>query len=118
MNDYWLDKRAKIDQIEVPAYVLASYSTMLHLPGSLRGFTDIPHKNKWFVFRKPETFCDLTANISPPGFEYTLLRNGTTSISKVPTMSCSYFSIVTRKTSTMNWRSFRKFEFHYLGTMW
>lgn len=49
INDYWLDKRAKIDQIEVPAYVLASYSTMLHLPGSLRGFEEIPHQNKWFV---------------------------------------------------------------------
>lgn len=47
INDYWRDKRAKIEQIEVPAYILASYSTMLHLPGSLRGFEEIPHERKW-----------------------------------------------------------------------
>ena len=47
INDYWLDKRAKIEMIDVPAYVLASYSTMLHLPGSLRGYEEIPHDRKW-----------------------------------------------------------------------
>ena len=50
INDYWQDKRARIDQITVPAYILASYSTMLHLPGSLRGFEEIPHNQKWSVF--------------------------------------------------------------------
>lgn len=49
MNDYWKDKRAQVSNIEVPAYVLASYSTFLHLPGSLRGFEEIPHNNKWYV---------------------------------------------------------------------
>lgn len=48
INDYWQDKRARIDQIQVPAYILASYSTLLHLPGSIRGFTDIPHAKKWY----------------------------------------------------------------------
>ena len=47
MNEYWRDKRARIDRIEVPAYVLASYSTFLHLPGSLRGYEEITHNNKW-----------------------------------------------------------------------
>ncbi len=47
INDYWKDKRAEVSQIQVPAYVLASYSTFLHLPGSLRGFEEIPHNNKW-----------------------------------------------------------------------
>lgn len=49
MNDYWRDKRANIDRIQVPAYILASYSTLLHLPGSLRGFVDIMHDKKWYV---------------------------------------------------------------------
>jgi uncharacterized protein len=49
INDYWRDKRARIEQIQVPAYVLASYSTPLHLPGSLRGFEELPHDKKWFV---------------------------------------------------------------------
>ena len=46
INDYWRDKRARIDQIQVPAYILASYSTPLHLPGSLRGFEELPHDKK------------------------------------------------------------------------
>lgn len=47
MNEYWEDKRAAIENIEVPAYVLASYSTGLHTVGSFRGFEDIKHSNKW-----------------------------------------------------------------------
>ena len=47
MNEYWEDKRAKIENINVPAYVLASMSTALHTVGSLRGFEEIPHDNKW-----------------------------------------------------------------------
>lgn len=46
-SDYWEDKRASIDRIEVPAYILASYSTMLHTVGSFRGYEDIPHDAKW-----------------------------------------------------------------------
>jgi uncharacterized protein len=49
MNDYWKDKRADISRIKVPAYILASYSTFLHLPGSLRGFEDMSHNDKWSV---------------------------------------------------------------------
>lgn len=49
INEYWKDKRAQVSNIEVPAYILASYSTFLHLPGSLRGFEEIPHNNKWSV---------------------------------------------------------------------
>lgn len=55
MNEYWRDKRARIDRIEVPAYILASYSTFLHLPGSLRGFEEIPHEKKWLVFSLPRS---------------------------------------------------------------
>lgn len=49
MNDYWKDKRADISRIKMPAYILASYSTFLHLPGSLRGFEDMSHDDKWSV---------------------------------------------------------------------
>ena len=47
-NEYWQDKRAKIEQVEVPAYVLASYSTFLHTFGSFRGFEGMQNSNKWF----------------------------------------------------------------------
>lgn len=47
MHEYWEDKRARIDRIRVPAYILASFSTMLHIEGSSRGFEDIAHSEKW-----------------------------------------------------------------------
>ena len=47
MHEYWEDKRARIDRIKVPAYILASFSTMLHTEGSFRGFEDITHDEKW-----------------------------------------------------------------------
>lgn len=46
-NAYWEDKRAKIENIEIPAYVLASYSTAIHTVGSFRGFEDLQTKDKW-----------------------------------------------------------------------
>jgi predicted acyl esterase len=47
MNEYWENKRARIDRIKVPAYILASFSTMLHTVGSFRGFEEIDHDEKW-----------------------------------------------------------------------
>lgn len=49
LNGYWDDKRAKLEEIEVPMYVLASYSTGLHTEGSLRGFLFAESKEKWYV---------------------------------------------------------------------
>lgn len=47
MNKYWVDKRAAVENITVPAYILASFSTGLHTVGSFRGYEDIRHPNKW-----------------------------------------------------------------------
>jgi hypothetical protein len=47
MHECWEDKRARIDRIKVPAYILASFSTMLHTEGSFRGFEDMAHNEKW-----------------------------------------------------------------------
>lgn len=37
-NDYWEDKKAKLEDIEVPSYIVASYSTKLHSAGSFRAY--------------------------------------------------------------------------------
>ena len=47
MNDYWRDKRAKLEQINVPIYCLASYSSGLHTEGSIRGFLFSGSTEKW-----------------------------------------------------------------------
>ncbi|KAF9890050.1 hypothetical protein FE257_006730 [Aspergillus nanangensis] len=49
MNSYWEDKRARCDQINVPVYALASYSTGLHTFGSFRGFCEANTDKKWQV---------------------------------------------------------------------
>ncbi|OHE90871.1 hypothetical protein CORC01_13816 [Colletotrichum orchidophilum] len=59
IRDYWDDKRARMDKIEVPAYILGSYSTMLHTIGSFRGFEEIPHQNKWIVTHATQEWFDL-----------------------------------------------------------
>jgi predicted acyl esterase len=46
-NSYWEDKRAKLGRITCPAYVLASYSSKLHIQGSYRGWREIASKEKW-----------------------------------------------------------------------
>lgn len=48
IKEYWSDKRARISQINVPVYALASYSTFLHTFGSFRGFIETPHEKKWY----------------------------------------------------------------------
>lgn len=48
-NAYWDDKSAKFAQIDVPIYALASFSTMLHTEGTLRGFLLSSSKDKWSV---------------------------------------------------------------------
>ncbi|WZH48345.1 Alpha/Beta hydrolase protein [Fusarium acuminatum] len=58
-NAYWADKRADMSKINVPAYVLASYSTVLHTVGSFRGFEEIPHDNKWLRVHSTQEWYDL-----------------------------------------------------------
>lgn len=59
MNAYWEDKRAKIEEIEVPAYVLASYSSAIHTVGSFRGYEEIKHEQKWLRVHATQEWHDL-----------------------------------------------------------
>lgn len=46
MNAYWDDKRARVENIEIPAYVVASY-TSIHTFGTFDGYHRIRSTNKW-----------------------------------------------------------------------
>ena len=47
---YWESKTADLSQIEVPAYIVASWSDQgLHTRGTLEGFKRIRSKHKWLV---------------------------------------------------------------------
>ncbi len=47
MNAYWEDKKPKLQRIQIPMYVLASYSTGLHTEGSIRGWKYSSSTQKW-----------------------------------------------------------------------
>ncbi|CAG9947274.1 unnamed protein product, partial [Clonostachys rosea f. rosea IK726] len=58
-NEYWSDKRAKMEKIKVPSYIFASYSTSLHYLGSFRGFEEIESKHKWISVHATQEWYDL-----------------------------------------------------------
>ena len=43
----WEDKIAKVENIEIPVYMVASYSNILHTDGTFRAWRNISSKNKW-----------------------------------------------------------------------
>jgi predicted acyl esterase len=46
-NELWESKSARLENITVPAYVVASYSNSIHTPGTFRGWRHIRSTEKW-----------------------------------------------------------------------
>lgn len=68
MCDYWQDKAAKIENIHIPAYVVASYTNSVHTHGSFAGFRRlgtsekwlrVHNTNEWYNYYTPENVEDL-----------------------------------------------------------
>jgi predicted acyl esterase len=57
MNGFWEDKRARVENIEIPAYVVASW-TAGHSHGTLDGFRRIASKNKWLRVHNTQEWPD------------------------------------------------------------
>lgn len=47
ITPYWEDKSARLEQIRVPTYIVASYTNTLHTHGSFEAFRSISSENKW-----------------------------------------------------------------------
>ena len=47
MDAYWQDKIADLEQIEIPAYIVASYTNTIHTLGTFEGYRRISSKEKW-----------------------------------------------------------------------
>jgi predicted acyl esterase len=58
MNAYWEDKSAKLEKINAPAYVVASWSNDLHTLGTLEGFRRISSKEKWLRVHNSHEWAD------------------------------------------------------------
>ncbi|UPK91487.1 hypothetical protein LCI18_002422 [Fusarium solani-melongenae] len=57
-NEYWEDKRARMDRITVPSYILASFSTGLHTAGSFRAYEEIKTP-RWLRVHDTQEWFDL-----------------------------------------------------------
>jgi hypothetical protein len=58
MNAYWEDKIAKVENIGIPAYVVASWTGMMHVHGTLDSFRRILSKEKWLRIHNTQEWPD------------------------------------------------------------
>ena len=58
MCDYWEDKAAKVENIEIPAYVVASYTNAVHTHGTFAGYRRMASKEKWLRVHNTQEWFD------------------------------------------------------------
>jgi predicted acyl esterase len=58
MNAYWEDKSAKLKNIDIPAYVVASWTSIMHAHGTLDSYRRIPSKDKWLRVHNTQEWPD------------------------------------------------------------
>lgn len=58
MNSYWLDKIVDFEDVDLPAYVVASYSNVIHTHGTLDGFRRLGSKEKWLRIHNTNEWHD------------------------------------------------------------
>jgi len=58
VNTLWENKIPDFDKIEVPAYVVASYSNTLHTAGTFRAWRRIASKQKWLRIHNSQEWPD------------------------------------------------------------
>ncbi len=58
MNAFWEDKIAGLEKINVPAYIVASYTNPLHTIGTFEGFRKISSKDKWLRVHNTHEWYD------------------------------------------------------------
>jgi predicted acyl esterase len=58
INGYWKDKIAKLENIDIPAYVVASWTSMMHAHGTLDSYRRIPSKDKWLRVHNTQEWPD------------------------------------------------------------
>jgi predicted acyl esterase len=58
VNELWENKSARLDDITVPAYVVASYSNSLHTLGTFRGWRRIASEQKWLRIHNSQEWPD------------------------------------------------------------
>ena len=59
VNDYWnKEKRSRLEGIEIPAYVVASYTSFVHAYGTFRAYKSIKSGEKWLRVHNTQEWID------------------------------------------------------------
>jgi predicted acyl esterase len=62
-NDYWNDKRAEIEKINIPTYITGTWSNTMHGMGAIRGWLQVDTSEKWLRFHPHQEWYDLWGNV-------------------------------------------------------
>lgn len=58
LDAYWQSKVAPVEAIDIPAYVVASWTNLLHTGGTFRGWSSIASKEKWLRVHNTHEWTD------------------------------------------------------------
>lgn len=58
MNAFWQDHRARVERIEAPAYIVASYTNMAHTVGTFEAWRTIGSQRKWLRIHNTQEWTD------------------------------------------------------------
>lgn len=62
ITPYWQDKIASLEKIKVPAYIVASYTNLLHTHGSFEAFRRIASEEKWLRVHNTQEWTDYSTS--------------------------------------------------------
>ena len=58
MNAYWEDKVARVERIDVPAYVVGSWTNIVHTPGTFDAWERLASSEKWLRVHNAQEWSD------------------------------------------------------------
>ncbi|OQE22440.1 hypothetical protein PENSTE_c010G08678 [Penicillium steckii] len=56
---FWEDKRADISKVQCPVYIRGSDVSSIHTMGSIRGWLEVPHSQKWIRWGSKQEWYEL-----------------------------------------------------------
>jgi predicted acyl esterase len=59
LNAYWEDKRPALELIDIPAYVVASWTSPIHARGTVSAFRRLASKQKWMRVHNTQEWLDI-----------------------------------------------------------
>ncbi|KAJ6104300.1 hypothetical protein N7523_010620 [Penicillium sp. IBT 18751x] len=58
-NAFWEDKRADITKVQCPVFIRGSDVSSIHTMGSVRGYLEVPHSEKWIQWGSKQEWYEL-----------------------------------------------------------